>query len=174
MTKWVGEFIINLFVPVMDAVGLMIVVFFESKMPIISASGGKMGVITIIAFMGIMPARNKILQLFGAPIPGRGFSVAALAILASRMAGRTAKTAGTVAAGAATGGVATAAQAGAEIASAAGRKLRGSWRNHYKEAVQTAGYSGLSGGSSAGGASDVIAGGSGNTIMGTAGNRWRW
>ena len=57
MTKWVGEFIINLFVPVMDAVGLMIVVFFESKMPIISASGGKMGVITSIAFMGIMPAR---------------------------------------------------------------------------------------------------------------------
>ena len=170
MTKWVGEFIINLFVPVMDAVGLMIVVFFESKMPIISASGGKMGVITIIAFMGIMPARNKILQLFGAPIPGRGFSVAALAILASRMAGRTAKTAGTVAAGAATGGVATAAQAGAEIASAAGREAaRGVGETITKEAVQTAGYSGLSGGSSAGGASDVIAGGSGNTIMGTAG-----
>lgn len=170
MTKWVGEFIINLFVPVMDAVGLMIVVFFESKMPIISASGGKMGVITVIAFMGIMPARNKILQLFGAPIPGRGFSVAALAILASRMAGRTTKAAGTVAAGVATGGAATAAQAGAEIASAAGREAaKGVGETITKEAVQTAGYSGLSGGSSAGGASDVIAGGSGNTIMGTAG-----
>lgn len=170
MTKWVGEFIINLFVPVMDAVGLMIVVFFESKMPIISASGGKMGVITVIAFMGIMPARNKILQLFGAPIPGRGFSVAALAILASRMAGKTAKTAGTVAAGVATGGAATAAQAGAEVASAAGREAaKGVGETITKEAVQTAGYSGLSGGSSAGGASDVIAGGSGNTIMGTAG-----
>lgn len=170
MTKWVGEFIINLFVPVMDAVGLMIVVFFESKMPIISASGGKMGVITVIAFMGIMPARNKILQLFGAPIPGRGFSVAALAILASRMAGRTTKAAGTVAAGVATGGAATAAQAGAEIASAAGREAaKGVGETITKEAVQTAGYSGLSGGSSAGGVSDVIAGGSGNTIMGTAG-----
>lgn len=170
MTKWVGEFIINLFVPVMDAVGLMIVVFFQSKMPIVSASGGKMGVITIIAFMGIMPARNKILQLFGAPIPGRGFSVAALAILASRMAGRTAKAAGTVAAGVATGGAATAAQAGAEVAAAAGREAaRGAGETITKEAIQTAGYSGLSGGSNAGGASDVIAGGSGNAIMGTAG-----
>ena len=51
-------------------------------------NGSAVALIALIVFMSIIPCRNAIMQLFGMPIPGRGFSLAAAAMMMARMASR--------------------------------------------------------------------------------------
>jgi len=85
--KWIGQFITNLFVPVIDAVGLMIVLLVQSISGDLMAANGHYRLLVVIAYLSIIPCRNSLLQLFGAPVPNRGFSLMAAAMVASRLLG---------------------------------------------------------------------------------------
>lgn len=82
--KWISYFIVNLFIPVIDATGLMIVLLVQSNATDISAADGHYRLLVVIAYLCIIPCRNLVLQLFGQPIPGRGFNIAAAAMMAAR------------------------------------------------------------------------------------------
>ncbi len=95
LNKWIGQFITALFVPVLDAIGLWFVVLIQSGAS--SNSGFDWAsdtnaygptVLALIVFMSIIPCRNAICQLFGMPIPGRGFNLAAAAMMLMRAFGR--------------------------------------------------------------------------------------
>ncbi len=85
--KWVGHFVTALFVPVLDAVGLWLVVLVQSMGSSGSEPHSGPIMLALIVYMAIIPCRNAICQLFGMPVPGRGFNLAAAAMLMMRMLG---------------------------------------------------------------------------------------
>ncbi len=83
--KWIGHFVTALFVPVLDAVGIWLVVLVQSLGTSSGSTSGGRLILALLAYMSIIPCRNAICQLFGMPVPGRGFNLAAAAMMMMRM-----------------------------------------------------------------------------------------
>lgn len=91
LNKWVGQFISGLFIPLFDAFGLWLVALIVSTNPI---SESNYGMIAVFAYMSVVPCRNMLCQLFGMPVPGKGFGLGAAALIAARALGSLAKGSG--------------------------------------------------------------------------------
>lgn len=72
LNKWASHFFTSLFIPVLDSIGLWIVVLIQSYNGGLPNSKGP-AMLGLLVYMSIIPCRNMIAQLFGMPIGDRGF-----------------------------------------------------------------------------------------------------
>ena len=84
LNKWFSYFLSNSFVPLFDSIGFVMMIFVLRINPADSLAGQ---FLALIIFFCIIPSRNLLIQLFGGPVPGRGFSLFPLALMAARMMG---------------------------------------------------------------------------------------
>lgn len=82
LNKWVGHFITSLFVPLFDAIGLWLVVLIQDYHA--NAAGDGPAVLGLIIYMSIIPCRNMVMQLFGMPMPNKGFGLMTAAMMLAR------------------------------------------------------------------------------------------
>lgn len=83
--KWTGQFITNLAVPLIDCAGLGMIIMAGEIFGGPDAGVGQ-AFVRLIMFCLLVPSRNIILQLFGAPVPARGMSFLPFMFMAARMA----------------------------------------------------------------------------------------
>lgn len=80
LSKWVGHFITGLFVPLLDAIGLWLVILVQTNNGADTSTDGP-AVLSLIVYMSIVPCRNLIAQLFGMPVSGKGFGLMGAAMM---------------------------------------------------------------------------------------------
>lgn len=85
MGKWTGQFITNLAVPLIDCAGLGMIIMAGEIFGGPDAGVGQ-AFVRLVMFCLLVPSRNIILQLFGAPVPARGMSFLPFMFMAARMA----------------------------------------------------------------------------------------
>ena len=85
MGKWSGQFITNLAVPLIDCAGLGMIIMAGEIFGGPDAGVGQ-AFVRLMMFCLLVPSRNIILQLFGAPVPARGMSFLPFMFMAARMA----------------------------------------------------------------------------------------
>lgn len=84
LNKWFSYFFSNSLVPLFDSIGFVMMIYVLRINPADSLAGQ---FLALIIFFCIIPSRNLLIQLFGGPVPGRGFSLFPLALMAARMMG---------------------------------------------------------------------------------------
>lgn len=85
LNKWFSYFFSNSLVPLFDSIGFVMMIYVLRINPADSLAGQ---FLALIIFFCIIPSRNLLIQLFGGPVPGRGFSLLPIALMAARMLGR--------------------------------------------------------------------------------------
>ncbi len=78
--RWTSWFFTQLFIPVLDSIGFLLVITMYKTKSISSAT--TRGTIALMIFFSIVPCRTLILQLFGAPAAASRSSLAGLLLLA--------------------------------------------------------------------------------------------
>ena len=85
LNKWFSYFFANALVPLFDCIGFVMLIYELRLNPSSSLAGQFMA---LVIFFSIIPSRNLLIQLFGGPVPGRGFSIIPMALMAARLLGR--------------------------------------------------------------------------------------
>lgn len=85
LNKWFSYFFANALVPLFDCIGFVMLIYELRLNPSNSLAGQFMA---LVIFFSIIPSRNLLIQLFGGPVPGRGFSIIPMALMAARLLGR--------------------------------------------------------------------------------------
>lgn len=85
LNKWFSYFFANALVPLFDCIGFVMLIYELRINPSSSLAGQFMA---LVIFFSIIPSRNLLIQLFGGPVPGRGFSIIPMALMAARLLGR--------------------------------------------------------------------------------------
>lgn len=81
--KWFSQFFANMIVPMLDIIGFSILAWMVDGVIDVDKPGHS--IYLMLVFFCIIPSRNYILQLFGAPIPGKGFNMLPLLLMAGRL-----------------------------------------------------------------------------------------
>lgn len=84
LNKWFSYFFANALVPLFDCIGFVMLIYELRLNPSSSLAGQFMA---LVIFFSIIPSRNLLIQLFGGPVPGRGFSIIPMALMAARLLG---------------------------------------------------------------------------------------
>ena len=82
LNKWGSRFLSNICVPLLDILGYTFLSYMISGKDLTESSNA---LVAVIFFFCMIPCRNGIMQLFGAPVPGRGLSAVPMLLMASRM-----------------------------------------------------------------------------------------